>query len=132
MESRLTHVAFQVTDVERTVDFYARYTRLRVVHERPDRGRGSRVVWLREPDGGSSLTLVIFEGDLPAKRNSDSLHHLGFAVESRDAVEEIARRGREEGILVVEPSDLGEVVGYICTIADPDGNVLEFSHGQEL
>lgn len=136
--SRLTHVAFQATDIQRTIDFYARYTRMRVVHERPDTRRQSRVVWLREQEAEGSMTLVLFERDaldspVPAEASEFvALNHLGFAVESREAVDEIARRAAEEDILVLAPADHGEVVGYICEIVDPDGTVIEFSHGQRL
>jgi catechol 2,3-dioxygenase-like lactoylglutathione lyase family enzyme len=132
----LTHVAFQVTDIQRTIDFYASYTRMRVVHERPDPQRGSRVVWLREQEALGSMTIVLFQKDDPAAGDPHSSHpplnHLGFAVESRAAVDAIARRAAEERILVLPPSDYGGVVGYICEISDPDGTLIEFSHGQRL
>lgn len=133
-ESRLTHVAFQVADIQRTIDFYARYTRMRVVHERPGARGGSRVVWLREEEGLGPLTLVIFEREVPApdEARHPVLNHLGFAVESRAAVDAIARQAAAEGILVLAPADHGDVVGYICEIVAPDGTVLEFSHGQRL
>lgn len=132
-DSRLTHIAFQVTDIQRTIDFYASYTRMRLVHERPDPQRGSRVVWLREQEALGSMTIVLFQKDDPASSAPpSSLNHLGFAVESRAAVDTIARRAAEERILVLPPSDYGGVVGYICEISDPDGTVIEFSHGQRL
>ena len=30
------------------------------------------------------------------------------------------------------PTDLGEPIGYVAPIADPDGNSLELSFGQEV
>ncbi len=137
---RFTHLAFQVTDIQRTIDFYARYTRMRVVHERPDPRRRSRVVWLREEEALGPITLVLFARDAsdadsaPGSKLSthSPVNHLGFALESRAAVDEIAERARAEGTLVLPPTDCGEVVGYICEIVDPDGIVLEFSHGQRL
>ena len=139
--SRLTHIALEVADVERTVAFYERYTTLRPVHERPDSRTGSKVVWLRDgPRGG--LTLVVFkrvaaegaagETPAPAVPRAAALHHLGFAVASRAAVDAIAARAEREGVLALPASDHGEVVGYLCQLADPDGVALEFSYGQEL
>ncbi|MGD8394735.1 MAG: VOC family protein [Candidatus Eiseniibacteriota bacterium] len=135
--TRLTHAAFQVTDVERAVAFYRHYTSLEVVHERPDSRTGSKVVWLREPGAPPGFTLVLFKagdkaGDRIASTAPRSLHHLGFALESRAAVDAVADRARRDGVLSIEPADHGEVVGYLCTLADPDGNEIEFSYGQEL
>src|SRR3546814_314086 len=38
----------------------------------------------------------------------------------------------EAGILLKGPEDWGAPVGYWAYIADPDGNVLEISHGQQV
>ena len=58
------------------------------------------------------------------------MSHLGFAVAAREDVEAIAARAREEGCLFWEPQDLPPPVGYLCAVEDPDGYVIEFSHGQ--
>jgi hypothetical protein len=46
---------------------------------------------------------------------------IGFAI-----------RARAEGRLKSGPSDAGYPVGYWAYIADPDGNNLEVSYGQEI
>ena len=45
---------------------------------------------------------------------------------------QIAARGREAGILVQAAVDAGPIVGYLCMLRDPDGNIVEFSHGQPI
>jgi catechol 2,3-dioxygenase-like lactoylglutathione lyase family enzyme len=139
-ESRLTHAAFAVTDVDRTVAFYRRYTPLEVVHQRAGSRPGTKVAWLRERGEDAGLTIVLFTAEAdtrpPASVSGNTLvpgfHHLGFAVESRAAVDALADRARRDGVLGLPPSDHGEVVGYICTIRDPDGHEIEFSFGQML
>jgi len=103
MAPHLTHVALFVRDSERTVDFYQRFAGLHVVHERVDDG-------VRVPH----------------------MAHFGYDVESRAAVEEIAARADVEGLLVQGPMDAGPIVGYFCMLRDPDGNLVEFSHGQPI
>ena len=49
---------------------------------------------------------------------------------TREAVDEIAARGRAEGCLAWEPQQLPAPIGYICALTDPDGNMVEFSHDQ--
>ena len=125
----LTHVAIHVRDVAATVDFYQRYVGLHVVHDRTD--EGVRVVWLGEQEEDPAFVIVAIGGgaggSLPSLAN-----HLGYDVPSRDAVDEIAARGRAAGILVQGPEDAGPIVGYFCMLRDPDGNVVEFSHGQSI
>jgi hypothetical protein len=40
--------------------------------------------------------------------------------------------GVRESITVEPPQDAGPIVGYFCIVRDPDGNWVEFSHGQSL
>ena len=47
-------------------------------------------------------------------------------------MDEACDKARKEGILEMEPQDLGETVGYLGLIKDPDGNSLEVSYGQEV
>jgi catechol 2,3-dioxygenase-like lactoylglutathione lyase family enzyme len=53
-------------------------------------------------------------------------------VSSRAAVDEIAARAQGEGLLEQGPTDAGGIVGYLCIVRDPDGNLVEFSHGQPI
>ena len=38
--------------------------------------------------------------------------------------------GRADGCLEWEPAQWPPPVGYVCALADPDGNVVEFSYDQ--
>jgi len=129
MKPALTHVAFAARDVGRTIDFYRRYTRLHVVHERVD--HGVRVVWLSEQARQPRFVLVFFQRGETAHLPS-TLQHLGYAVASRDEVDAAAAMAREDGVLEIAPHDAGPVVGYYCVVRDPDGNQVEFSYGQPI
>ena len=41
-----------------------------------------------------------------------------------------AARAEADGCLHWAPVDHGPPIGYLCAVRDPDGNVVEFSHGQ--
>src|SRR5262249_15044200 len=91
-----------------------------------------RVVWLGEREMDVDFVLVLFQvNDLPAPGPS-TLRHLGFAVASREEVDEAAREGRAAGVLMIEPLYAGPIVGYFCIVTDPDGNQVEFSYGQPI
>jgi lactoylglutathione lyase len=124
----LTHVAFAVADLERSVLFYQRYAAMQVVHRRGD--ATSEVAWL------SDLTrpFVIVLAHLPGTNDTPlgPFGHLGVACASREEVDRLARQAASEGILRAGPTDSGPPVGYWAMIADPDGNTLEVAHGQEV
>ena len=41
---KCTHIALQIQDIDKSIDFYERYCGMQVVHDRQD--DGMRVVWL--------------------------------------------------------------------------------------
>jgi catechol 2,3-dioxygenase-like lactoylglutathione lyase family enzyme len=126
----LTHVATRSRDVAKSVDFYQRFVGLHVVHDRLD--DTVRVVWLSEQAEDPTFVLVII--GIPHEEHGDRslAEHFGYDLPSREAVDEIAARGTAEGILLQGPVYAGPIVGYFCMLRDPDGNIVEFSHGQPI
>ena len=45
-------------------------------------------------------------------------------------IDPIAERAADDGILTYPATDMPDPIGYICFVEDPDGNTIEFSHGQ--
>jgi len=128
MKASLTHIALHVGDVEASAAFYSKYCNMRVVHERVD--HGVPVAWLAEPGRETSFVIVLIGGGVPVNQSEDDFTHLGFALESYEAVNEIARIGAAD--LAWAPRDLPYPVGHFCALRDPDGRVVEFSYGQPL
>ncbi len=122
-----THLALVVADASRSIDFYARYARMKVVHDRQERG-GSRVVWLS--DLTRAFVLVLIEGDVEARLGG--FCHLGVGCASREEVDRLSAAGRQDGCLTHGPIDAGYPVGYYAFLHDPDGHNLELSFGQEV
>jgi catechol 2,3-dioxygenase-like lactoylglutathione lyase family enzyme len=137
MTASLTHLAMHVRDLEACVAFYRRFCGLRTVHERPAdkesaHGPGNRVVWLAEPGREKDFILVLIPGGPGRDQAARDFSHLGFAMESKAAVDGIADAARADGCLVWEPREEPYPVGYYCGLKDPDGNFVEFSYGQPL
>lgn len=129
MPPQLTHVALRVQDLERSIAFYERYAALHVCHDRND--DGTRVVWLSEqPDDPHFVFVLIPMAHADAVQ--PGVHHFGFAMASREEVDEMADTARAHGVLRDGPKDAGPIVGYYCIVEDPDGNWVEFSHGQSI
>jgi catechol 2,3-dioxygenase-like lactoylglutathione lyase family enzyme len=128
MATRWTHVTITVSDIERSIGFYSDFCGLSVLRDRRREGGGT--VWLGpETAAGKDPTflLVIGQGEVTAK-----IDHLGFQCDRREDVDRIAERGRQLGILVEPPADFGGVVGYFTVLHDPDGHLVEFTHGQPI
>ena len=132
MTASLTHLALHVRDLDACVAFYRRFCGMRMVHERPTDDAGKRVVWLAESGRERDFILVLVPGGPGRDQSERDFSHLGFALESRDAVDRIAEQGRSAGCLVWEPRQEPYPVGYYCGLRDPDGNFVEFSFGQPL
>lgn len=126
---KCTHVALQVRDVETSIAFYQRYCGMQVMHDRTDE---FRVVWLGWGEDPPKFVIVLL-GKGYERNEQPPFQHLGMALESREEVDAIAARARMDGLENVwEPMDGGAIVGYFCGVGDPDGNMVEFSHGQRL
>lgn len=128
MKPTCTHVAIFCRDIEASVAFYARHVGLREVHRRTE--DSTTVVWMGEDARPHAFVIVLLGIRHPA--GEGPVAHLGYAVESRGEVDRLAERGRADGIDVQGPVHAGAVVGYYCMLRDPDGNWIEFSHGQAL
>ena len=130
---RWTHIALPATDIDRMIDWYTRFTPLELLDRREDAdGYGA---WLGHPDQADTpfiLVLVSFfrDQDKGAQPIMAPFAHIGIEVTSRAEVEAIAERGRAEGCLVWEPTDMPPPIGYICALTDPEGNMIEFSYDQ--
>jgi catechol 2,3-dioxygenase-like lactoylglutathione lyase family enzyme len=125
----LTHVAFCVADLDRSLEFYARYGGFQVVHRRADPATGHRVAWIS--DRTRPFVIVLLENGEPVVPIAGS-NHLGVGVDSRDEVDRLVARAVAEGRSVMGPHDHGPPVGYWAIIRDPDGHNLEVAHGQEV
>jgi len=128
--AHLTHVALLVADVQRTVEFYERFAGLHLVHDRTD--EGVRVVWLSEQAHDPEFVVVAIGVPPGEPTVPPHMAHFGYDVPSRATVDEVAARADAEGLLVQAPTDAGPIVGYFCIVRDPDGNLVEFSHGQPI
>jgi len=142
----LTHIALPVRNLAAQLDFYERYTTMRVVSTRQDPETNLRTAWLaNERDitpSGARFVIVLIEGSIPRNIVGSemkeeftfltSISHLGVSLDSRADVDRVAANAKEEGILVLGPMYRNEIVGYICMVRDPDGNNVEFSVEQSL
>ena len=134
MKSYFTHVALQVRDLERSIQFYESFCGMEITHERRDDSgeMGTRVVWMAEPGRENDLIFVLMPGSHTQPQHPSDYSHLGFALETREEVNLVAARAKETGCLEWAPRQEPFPVGYYCGVRDPDGRFVEFSYGQPL
>jgi len=125
----LTHIALPVRELQRSLDFYATYAAMEVVHRRVRDAQGHHVAWIS--DRTRPFVVVLIEtGAAVAPLLPPA--HLGVACRSRAEVDRMCDLAREEGRLSREPEEAGPPVGYWATITDPDGHTLELTYGQQV
>ena len=125
---RWTHITINVSEIEAAVDFYTSFCGLTIVRDRRTEGRHN--VWLgpaTKQGEDPTFVLVMVQDEVKAR-----LDHFGFQCDSREEVDRIANRARQQNILVESPVDIGGVVGYFAMVRDPDGHLVEFTFGQPL
>jgi catechol 2,3-dioxygenase-like lactoylglutathione lyase family enzyme len=125
----LTHIALPVTDTEQSIRFYSSYAQMQVIHHRIDTETGVEVVWLS--DRTRPFVIVLIQTSAVQSVLSP-LAHLGVGCQSREFIDALYEKAKQEGVLLQEPKDSGYPVGYWAFLRDPDGHMLELSYGQEI
>jgi catechol 2,3-dioxygenase-like lactoylglutathione lyase family enzyme len=95
---------------------------------------GMKVVWEPDPQNvylsSGNDNLALHEVPLEERKtfrsgNDQPLDHLGFIVESPEAVEALAKTMREAGVPIVKPPRRHRDGSFSFYMADPDGNVIQ-------
>ncbi len=134
--STWTHIALAVKDVEASIAWYQSYTHLRLLAQGED--KDGKNAWLGDPtQADNPFILVIgqfYEGHdpfAPAPHHPmGPFAHIGVELPSKEAVDEMAAKGKAGGCLAFGPTQMPKQIGYICFLKDPDGNTIEFSYDQ--
>jgi catechol 2,3-dioxygenase-like lactoylglutathione lyase family enzyme len=125
----LTHIALPVADLDRSIEFYATYARMQIIHRRIDATAGIAVVWLA--DGTRPFVLVLIQ-TASVQPILSPIAHLGVGCESREYMDALCEKAQQAGVLIQEQKDSGYPIGYWAFLRDPDGHTLELSYGQEI
>jgi lactoylglutathione lyase len=124
--AQIEHIALATTELERLCDFYRQLgAAASPPRADPDTGRRSCVLDF------CGVRLEVFErpgssGSAAGDVSSPGLVHLGFALGSADAVDELSGVLAAAGHRVLEPPHrTGELGSYESVVLDPDGNRLK-------
>jgi len=131
-----THIAICVKDIEKTIAWYERFTHLTLLSKGED--EAGKNAWVGDSSNAESPFVLVlsqfYEGKdpfAPAPHHPmGPFAHIGIEVPTKEAVDELAARGKAEGCLAFGPMQMPKQIGYICFLKDPDGNTIEFSYDQ--
>ena len=134
--STWTHIALCVKDIDKSIEWYERFTHLKLLQRGQD--KDGKNAWLGDPTKADSPFVLVlgqfFEGHDPfapaPHLPMGPFAHIGIELPTKEAVDEVAGRAKEEGCLGLGPVQLPKQIGYVCFIKDPDGNTVEFSYDQ--
>lgn len=122
--AQIDHIALATEDVESLCDFYRRLGGV-ILTPSPDLPDGPRRCVL---DFFGIRLELLKRLDEPENNRAPRLLHLGFALRSADAVDELTRVLAAGGHRVLEPPRRAGSLGhYESLLLDPDGNRVKLS-----
>ena len=117
----IVHVALDVGDVERSLDFYVGKLGFEEMYRLDFRGRLG-IIYLRVTDTQYLELFPVAPGGAAPEHNGGGQHHLCLAVDDIDAaIAEVTSHGIE----LIRPKSVGMDKNAQAWIADPDGNRIE-------
>jgi len=123
MKSKFTYVGIRVTDLERSIDFYARMLGMKVTGRGKIEQTKGETVGLQSEKDGFILELNYYEKDSPYNTKyavGEGLDHLAFKVDDLDKALEEARKAGHRTILEMKANG-----GRWAYVEDPDGIWIE-------
>ena len=102
---------------------------MEIIADRSEAGVGS--IYMSEVGREKEVVLQFKSGGKSLSLSDIEERHFGFVVDSRQAVDDIAKMAREDEIVFWEPDEYLPGA-YLCGIKDPNGNCVEFSYGHQV
>ncbi len=122
------HFAFQVSDMERSIEFYTKRLGLSLMFHKVDEAHHEAFAFLELDGGNLELLQSLDSNNRPLPYSPPTIRppycpHLALKTEDMDA---LVLRAREKGVTIVKgPLEAPGLAKWIY-LADPDNNVIEY------
>lgn len=126
---KIDHIAIWAADIERLKTFYTRYFHLTCGDKYTNQTKRFTSYFLSFGDGTTRIELMHTPGRHVKEQGCGmaGLAHFSISVGSKEAVDELTERLRNDGYAILSnPRTTGDGY-YESTVADPEGNCIEIS-----
>lgn len=124
--NKIGHVVLQVTDIERSLDFYTRVLGMEVSDIYPDSMMPGKMVFLRFNPDHHGIGLV---GQAEGVSKSKELNHIAFEVSTLDEVFRARDHLEANGVEIEYEGRRRAGAQIAVEFSDPDGHKLEIYWG---
>jgi lactoylglutathione lyase len=124
---KIAHLALWTTDVDRLASFWEEMFDAKVGEPYRSRNREGFVSRFLQLADGAAIEIMTgpwIESEPTGERSGYA--HVAVGLGSREAVDVMADKARELGILLSGPRMTGDEF-YEATLSDPDGNLVEIT-----
>lgn len=122
MRMKIDHTCLNVSDMDRSINFYSQQLGLRFVNRREVKQNNAEIAFLKDDSGTGAIELTHWR-DKKSLLEGDNFDHIAFTVQN---VEAVVKRLKAKGVTIaMEPFSLEDSTSKIAFIKDPDGNWLE-------
>lgn len=125
---RLDHVAVQVSDIDRSIDFYTEVLELPFLFKKHDPDHGEVFAYLEMDGGNLELLSCVDRAGMPVPRNLPAIEkpycpHIAIGVDNLDRA--LAHLEAKQIRLIDGPLIIPGTVRWLY-FADPDHNIIEY------
>lgn len=123
---KIAHMALWTQDLERQAEFWVTFFNSEINDKycsKTNHGFESYFVRINNDIAIELMTKPGLSRVVP-DNNMTGWAHLAISLGSKQAVNELAKRAEEQGILISKPRTTGDGY-YEAVISDPDGNLIE-------
>lgn len=103
---KLNHINLTVTDVQEARDFLVKYFGMRSM------GGNKGMGFLTDEEDGWGFVMTLMKATKGTQDNYPGNFHIGFFIGSKETVDELYRRLKEDGFDVPAPEDTGHSYGF--------------------
>lgn len=114
---KLNHINLTVTDVRKATDFLVKYFGMRSM------GGNQGMGFLTDEQDGWGFVLTLMKANESIQGKYPGNFHIGFFIDTRETVDEIHRRLKQDGFEVPAPEDNGHAYGFYVKV--PGGFTVE-------
>ena len=114
---KLNHINLTVSDVQEASDFLVKYFGMRSM------GGNKGMGFLTDEEDGWGFVLTLMKGSEDTSGKYPGNFHIGFFIESRETIDEIYRRLKEDSYDIPAPEHTGHSYGFY--VKAPGGFTVE-------